>query len=130
MSDRYNWYTNRNFPTDEFNSPRNLPLEDGGPPSYHHEGFLAIQNAVARAFILINGNGTQMPDVHIKRFPYPQYKTNIYSTILQIILPLFVLLSFNYSFSNSVRFIAVEKEKQLKETMKIMGLPNWLHWLR
>ena len=24
--------------------------------------------------------------------------------------------------------ITVEKEKQLKESMKIMGLPSWLHW--
>lgn len=24
--------------------------------------------------------------------------------------------------------LAVEKEKQLKDIMKIMGLPNWLHW--
>lgn len=27
-----------------------------------------------------------------------------------------------------VKFITTEKEKQLKESMKIMGLPNWLHW--
>ncbi|KAL9700794.1 hypothetical protein quinque_004235 [Culex quinquefasciatus] len=27
-----------------------------------------------------------------------------------------------------VKHITMEKEKQLKEAMKIMGLPNWLHW--
>lgn len=38
------------------------------------------------------------------------------------------MLSFVYPTINTVRFIAIEKEKQLKEAMKIMGLPNWLHW--
>lgn len=39
-----------------------------------------------------------------------------------------IWLSFMYFVINTVRFIALEKEKQLKEAMKIMGLPNWLHW--
>lgn len=38
------------------------------------------------------------------------------------------MVSFVYPCINTVRFIAMEKEKQLKEAMKIMGLPNWLHW--
>lgn len=111
--------------------PRNLDYVDGGPPSYYSEGFLAIQNAVTRAFVSVNPNSkAQMPDVLIKRFPYPSYTANFYWNLLQVILPLFVLFSFNYSFSNAVRFIAMEKEKQLKEAMKIMGLESWLHWLR
>lgn len=30
---------------------------------------------------------------------------------------------------NTIRFITIEKERQLKEAMKIMGLPNWIHWI-
>lgn len=126
----YNWHTNKILSPGDYNSPRNERYTDGGPPSYHMEGFLAIQNAIARAFIDKSGGSGQMPDIRIKRFPYPAYTSNIYSDLLQTILPLFVLFSFNYSFSNAVRFIAVEKEKQLKEAMKIMGLPSWLHWVR
>lgn len=128
----YNWHTDKILPTGDYNSQRNLDYADyaGGPPSYHDEGFLAIQNAVARAFISINGNRTQIPEVLVKRFPYPQHTVNVYWKVLETIIPLIVLFSFNYSFSNAVRFIAIEKEKQLKEAMKIMGLPNWLHWLR
>lgn len=125
----YNWHTNKITPSEGFNEPRNLRYVDGGPPSYYAEGFLAIQNAIARAFVSKIGNRT-MPDVLIKRFPYPPYSENSYWSLLQGILPLFVLFSFNYSFSNAVRFIAMEKEKQLKEAMKIMGLQSWLHWLR
>lgn len=43
-------------------------------------------------------------------------------------LSFMIMLSYVYPTINTVRFIAVEKEKQLKEAMKIMGLPNWLHW--
>ncbi|XP_037034194.1 ATP-binding cassette sub-family A member 3-like isoform X1 [Bradysia coprophila] len=126
----YNWHTNKILPNEEFNLPRHLEYADGGPPSYYNEGFLAIQNAVARAFVSENANSkTQMPDVLVKRFPYPAFTTNFYWNMLQIFLPLCMLLSFNYSFSNAVRFIAMEKEKQLKEAMKIMGLQSWLHWL-
>ncbi|KAG4068832.1 hypothetical protein HA402_004980 [Bradysia odoriphaga] len=129
-SPSYNWETNKIFPNEDFNSPRNLDYADGGPPSYYKEGFLAIQDAVARAIVSENTNSkTQMPDVLIKRFPYLWYLSNSYWNFLQIILPLCVLFSFIYSFLNAVRFIAMEKEKQLKEAMKIMGLQSSLYWL-
>lgn len=43
-------------------------------------------------------------------------------------MSLIIVLSFVYPCINTVKFIAAEKEKQLKEAMKIMGLSNWLHW--
>lgn len=47
---------------------------------------------------------------------------------LESLLEPIIWSSILYFFVNTVRFIAMEKEKQLKEAMKIMGLPNWLHW--
>lgn len=38
------------------------------------------------------------------------------------------MIAFFYSAINTVKYITVEKERQLKETMKIMGLSSWLHW--
>lgn len=38
------------------------------------------------------------------------------------------MLSFVYPCINTTKFIAIEKERQIKEAMKIMGLSNWLHW--
>lgn len=70
-----------------------------------------------------------MPNIQVKRFPYPAYSTDLQSQLLQYIAPLFMLFSLNYTFANTVRYVALEKEKQLKESMKIMGLNNWLHWL-
>lgn len=90
---------------------------------------MAIQNAIANAFIKKLNSSNSLPDILVKRFPYPQYKEQIQLHLLQFIAPLLMLLSFNYSFSNTVRYVSIEKEKQLKEAMKIMGLPSWLHWL-
>lgn len=149
----YNWNTNRLFDKDYYNAPRYPGKYDGGPPSYYTEGFLSIQNAIAAAFIERLNGSHSLPDIKVKRFPYPSYKEQKQMYLLQFIVPLFVLLSFNYSFSNAVRcvagmylfglylfvftciyldwyrYVSVEKEKQLREAMKIMGLPSWLHWL-
>jgi uncharacterized membrane protein len=38
------------------------------------------------------------------------------------------MLISNVCYLLSLKFITTEKEKQLKEAMKIMGLANWLHW--
>jgi ATP-binding cassette subfamily A (ABC1) protein 3 len=42
---------------------------------------------------------------------------------------LMLMMSFMYNYINTIRAITTEKEKQLKESMKIMGLPGWLHWV-
>lgn len=63
-----------------------------------------------------------------QRFPYPNFIFDILLDGLESIVPFVIMLSFVYSTINTVKFIATEKEKQLKEAMKIMGLPNWLHW--
>lgn len=64
----------------------------------------------------------------MQRFPYPPYVDDILLTGLENIVSLIIMLSFVYPCTNTVKFIAAEKERQLKEAMKIMGLPNWLHW--
>ena len=45
-----------------------------------------------------------------------------------IMVGVLIVLSFVFPTINTVRYIAIEKERQLKEAMKIMGLPSWLHW--
>lgn len=123
----FNWQTNLMFPNDGYTN-RYPSEDDGGPPSYQKEGFLAIQNAIARAYLFLSSNIT-MPDILMQRFPAPSHVVNLFATDLQVLMPLFFLMSLNYTFMNTVRFISVEKEKQLKEAMKIMGLASWMHYL-
>ncbi|KAG4071964.1 hypothetical protein HA402_006125 [Bradysia odoriphaga] len=124
----YNWRTDLLFPRFEILGPRNRGSDNGGvPPGYYQEGFLAIQNAVAGAFLQLK-SGNTMPEIYIQRYPYPPYLRDVLLSGLETLVSFIVLLSFIFPFSNTVKFIAIEKEKQLKEWMKIMGLPNWLHW--
>lgn len=123
-----NWHTFALFPLYATSGPRSRDDHDGGPPWYYREGFVPIQDAIARAFVrFISGNN--MPDVMLQRLPYPPFNKDILLEGLKSLVSLVILLSFIYPCINTVRFIAIEKEKQLKEAMKIMGLPNWLHWL-
>lgn len=125
----FSWQTNLLFPNDGYTN--RFPYEDdGGPPSYTMEGFLAIQNAITKAFVDINKSLDEtMPDIRMQRFPTPSHTLNLFATELQMLMPLFFLMSLNYTFMNTVRFISIEKEKQLKEAMKIMGLASWMHYL-
>lgn len=131
--DAHNWKTNQLFETDAFEG-RFPGEQDGGPPSYYKEGFLAIQNAITRTFInqsrsSLNANDEPVPTIVVNRFPYPEESLNVFVRNLQLMMALIFLMSLNYTFMNAVRFISIEKEKQLKEAMKIMGLSSWMHYL-
>lgn len=41
---------------------------------------------------------------------------------------MYIILGFSAFALNITKSITQEKEKQIKELMKIMGIPNWLHW--
>lgn len=128
--DRFSWRT-----YDVMNTlfePRYATQPDGGLPSYYKEGFLAIQNSIATAFIEMHQSGSEKPttpEILLNRFPYPGYLKNILMSNINTLMQIFLLISLNYTFMNTVRFISIEKEKQLKEAMKIMGLASWMHYL-
>ena len=70
-----------------------------------------------------------LPVLHIQRFPYPAYINDIVGIILEFAFPFLFLIAFLYNTINIIKYITVEKEMQLKESMKIMGLPSYMHWL-
>ncbi|XP_065093705.1 phospholipid-transporting ATPase ABCA3-like [Ochlerotatus camptorhynchus] len=102
--------------------------DDGGAPSYYNENFLTIQTAVSKAIIRDQSPSVELPPVFIQRHPYPPYYDDPILQAMEQLLSLVIQLSFFYTCIVMVKHIAVEKERQLKEAMKIMGLPNWLHW--
>lgn len=132
-----NWETNQEFPTIIITGSRNTYDEDGGLPSgYIREGFITIQNVINRAYISQiklsttnqTTNVTDLPKVFIHRYPYPSFMQDYFLEALAAWLPFIILGSFLYPCTFAVKAVTVEKEKQLKEVMKIMGLDNWLHW--
>ncbi|KAK1799184.1 hypothetical protein P4O66_007434 [Electrophorus voltai] len=60
--------------------------------------------------------------------PTPAFIYDVFILAIQNQLPLLLVLSFTYTSLNIVRAVVQEKEKKLKEYMRMMGLSNWLHW--
>lgn len=131
------WETNHKFETDMFeerpgerdsiDSIKNLPLSYFYQPSYLVEGFLTIQNAIFNAYMKNHVNKS-IPEIQVQPFPYRPYVESEINGVGFIVIASIFLLSFNYAFVNSVQYIADEKERQLKESMKIMGLARWQHY--
>ena len=64
-----------------------------------------------------------------QKMAYPPYFSNNLSLLLGFILPLFLVLSFAFIVPPILKRIVYEKETGVKELMKLMGLPSWMHWL-
>ncbi|KAH8345395.1 hypothetical protein KR084_010845 [Drosophila pseudotakahashii] len=123
------WLTMRLFPTIDLTGPRNEADQDGGiPPGYLREGFLPLQHSLSMAYLRQKSGEQNLPEIMMQRYPYPAYIFDPLLEGMSSIMSLIILLSFIYPCTYITKYITAEKEKQLKEVMKIMGLSNWLHW--
>lgn len=127
---RASWRTNLLFPLFPRPGPRDPNDPRGGlTPGYSPEMFLAVQHAVSKTIIQNVSGMNSIPEVYLQRFPQLKYREDDLLVALERFISMIIMLCFAYPFVNTVRVITAEKELQLKETMKIMGLPSWLHWL-
>ncbi|CAG5897799.1 unnamed protein product, partial [Menidia menidia] len=127
------WHTLSLFPLFQLPGPREQYDKRGGTPGYFREGFLAVQHAVDRAVMRSYNRTVASPllgqiRVVLSRFPYPAFIYDVFILAIQNQLPLLLVLSFTYTSLNIVRAVVQEKERKLKEYMRMMGLSNWLHW--
>ncbi|KAL1395380.1 hypothetical protein pipiens_011301, partial [Culex pipiens pipiens] len=87
-------------------------------------------NAKSLEVAMINSSifaGVEFDD-SLARYPYPPHEDDPVLAMLEQVLPWIMLFSFFYPCIVMVKHITAEKEKQLKESMKIMGLSSWLQW--
>ncbi|KAM8961307.1 phospholipid-transporting ATPase ABCA3 isoform 2-T2 [Pelodytes ibericus] len=127
-----NWHTRYLYPLFQLPGPREVNDSTGGNPGYQREGFLAVQHAVDLAIIRHHSNesGRELLNhirVSIRRFPFPPYVNDLFILAIQNQLPLLIMLSFTYTSLSIVRALVLEKERKLKEYMRVMGLSSWLH---
>lgn len=122
------WPTDYLFPFYQFPVPREKNSTEGGFPGYYREGFLAIQHAVDKAFMQFKGANTRNISTVLRRYPYPPYYDDRYVSILQFNFPDVIMFGVILIALNITRSVTHEKEKRLKESMKMMGLSNWIHW--
>ncbi|XP_034655824.1 ATP-binding cassette sub-family A member 3 [Drosophila subobscura] len=126
------WRTNNLFPIYDMSGPRNSNASDGGVPvGYIREGFLPLQHALTMSWLQLSTGRKEeeLPKIHLQRFPYRSYIHDPLLSGLQQLLSFIILLSFIYPCSFVAKQVTNEKELQLKDIMKLMGIHNWIHWL-
>lgn len=99
---------------------------------YLWQKFLPLQDVVARSFNEIicsqsKCENDHFPEVTLRQMPTPP-SLEFVVLLLVALIPASLLYAFLFVAINTVRYIAIEKEKQLKEAMNIMGLPSWINW--
>ncbi|XP_028395322.1 ATP-binding cassette sub-family A member 3-like [Dendronephthya gigantea] len=123
----HEWLTKYVFPKFQLPQPRNKDKSVDEKPSYYEAGFLLTQYAVDRA--IIKQFGPIPATVLMQKFPFPSYVKDAFILIIQQFMPNFFVIAFIYTALVIVRSIVYEKEKRLKETLKMIGVDNWLHWV-
>ncbi|XP_043646341.1 retinal-specific phospholipid-transporting ATPase ABCA4 [Drosophila teissieri] len=126
------WRTSRLFLSYDTSGSRNRLESDGGVPvGYVREGFLPIQHALTMSWLTLASGikDNDLPRIHLQRFPYRAYTYDRLLSGLRQLLPFVILLSFIYPASTVTKYVTSEKELQLKEIMKLIGVHNWLHWV-
>lgn len=106
---------------------------------YYTNNILTLQYWID-AFIITHPYGNAslpsepslLPDLNFLPFPISPHQSDNFASYLQPVIGLFMVCAFMWPFSRLVRNMVEEKEKKLKEGMKMMGLFNsvfWLSWL-
>ncbi|KAJ7372889.1 hypothetical protein OS493_016818 [Desmophyllum pertusum] len=119
------WSTDAAYPSYPSPGPRRW--------SAYEYGFLPLQYAVDMAIIQNHDpiNSEHLIPVKMKQFPYPGYtkrKFDWVMLLISIMMPLLVTLGLMYSSMTIIKELVMEKQNRLKESMKMMGLANWIHW--
>lgn len=92
-------------------------------------GFIYLQDMIDNAIIREQTGQETVTGIFTQQFPYPCYLQDKFTRTISKSLPLFMVLAWIFSVAMIVKSIVFEKEKRLKEVMKIMGLGNGVHWL-
>ncbi|XP_006876045.1 PREDICTED: ATP-binding cassette sub-family A member 3-like [Chrysochloris asiatica] len=127
------WRTAYLFPTVPSLRPRNFLDKTGGEPGYITEGFLLLQHSVDKAIMFYHNNVAAKNllddiDVLIQRFPYPEYRDDMFFKYSSFFIPLVILFMFSMNHFTLIQSIVWEKENRLKEYQLMIGLSNWMLW--
>ncbi|UJR30912.1 hypothetical protein I4U23_018422 [Adineta vaga] len=95
---------------------------------YHSFTFIYLQNALDRAIINTQTGLNVSYGIQTQQMPYPCWVNDRFVNSIRQMLPLFMVLSWIFTVSMNVKDIVYEKEKRLKEIMRIMGLNDTVHW--
>ena len=92
-------------------------------------GYIYIQDLLEKSIIEVKTNESYEYDIVSQMTPYPCYIQDVFVESITQILPLVMVLAWIFTVSMIIKDIVYEKEKRLKEFMRVMGLTNGIHWV-
>jgi hypothetical protein len=99
---------------------------------YLTSGFLALQDAVHRAYLeVVGGNASALPHVLALAMPMPEW-TEDNSKSIRPVAVMFVIMAFSPLIQYLCIAVVSEKERGIKEAMYLMGmrpLSYWASWV-
>ncbi|CAB4007510.1 ATP-binding cassette sub-family A member 3-like [Paramuricea clavata] len=117
------WLTDRTYPFFRLREPQK------STNSLYSSRFVFLQYALDASIAQTISNSSSPHAFILKQFPYPTYRKDYFNTTVAGFLPLLLTLAFIYTAMMIVKELVYEKQCRLKESMKMMGLSNWIHWL-
>ncbi|XP_064074250.1 cholesterol transporter ABCA5-like [Vanessa tameamea] len=95
---------------------------------YYYTGFLALQTLIDYVKIKMD-TGTRFfpPRVDLRQFPKRQH-TGDWLVIFRVIMPMYMVMTLSQFITYLLMFVVGEKEKKIREGMRIMGLKDSVYW--
>ncbi|GBP64686.1 ATP-binding cassette sub-family A member 5 [Eumeta japonica] len=103
--------------------------EDACPVlQYYYSGFLALQSLIDYTKIKLDTNSSfTPPNLHLVMFPKRQH-TGDWLVIFRVIMPMYMVMTLSQFITYLLMFVVGEKEKKIREGMRIMGLKDSVYW--
>ena len=113
---------------------RSVDLEPGitcPANSYWGSAFTTLQYLIDQTWTLQQNSSSKIPTIKIRQLPKKAF--NSYSqtsrTVFRSIVPMYITLSMSMFITPMLTVIVDEKEKKIKETLKMVGLRDSVFWL-
>ncbi|XP_058390822.1 ATP-binding cassette sub-family A member 13 [Diceros bicornis minor] len=106
--------------------PQSLPA-DGFKYNYI---FVPLQDMIERAIILVQtGQEVVEPAAQVQAIPYPCHTRDLFLNHVGFFFPLIMMLTWMVSVASIVRKLVYEREIQIEEYMRMMGVHPMIHFL-
>ncbi|XP_042540867.1 ATP-binding cassette sub-family A member 13 [Dipodomys spectabilis] len=106
--------------------PQNLPA-DGFKYNYI---FVPLQDMIERAIIMVQtGQEALEPTTQTQAAPYPCHTSDLFLNNVGFFFPLIMMLTWIVSVASMVRKLVYEREIQIEEYMRMMGVHPTIHFL-
>ncbi|XP_052055678.1 ATP-binding cassette sub-family A member 13 [Apodemus sylvaticus] len=106
--------------------PQNLPA-NGFKYNYI---FVPLQDMIERAIIVVQtGQESLEPTTQAQAAPYPCHTSDLFLNNVGFFFPLIMMLTWMVSVASMVRKLVYEREIQIEEYMRMMGLHPAIHFL-